>query len=159
LSQHDEIGFLSAVQFGELLPMNKTFCAVTFALILTTMRLSAHHAFAAEYDENRRVTVSGKVTAFKWINPHVWLYVDGTDERGKIAKWRFEMGSPVGLTARGWKKTELRAGDRITLEGFGAKNGQSVANATWVALPDGRKLYGGFQETPGAPPKPGAAQK
>jgi len=63
------------------------------------------------------------------------------------------MGSPVGLTARCWGKTDLKAGDLVTVDGFGAKNGRTLANATLVILPDGRKLYGGFQETPGAPPK------
>jgi hypothetical protein len=139
--------------------MSKTLLAAGAVLFLCTMRLSAHHAFAAEYDEHRRVSVSGTVTAFKWINPHLWLYIDSRDERGRITKWSFEMGSPAGLTTRGWKKRELMVGDPITLEGFGAKNGKAVANATWVALPDGRKLFGGFQETPGAPPKPGTPPK
>jgi hypothetical protein len=134
--------------------MNKTVCAVTIALLLTTMRIVAHHAFASEYDENRRVAVSGTVTGFKWINPHVWLYIDGKNRDGKVTRWNFEMGSPGGLTARGWRRTELKAGDQVTVEGYGAKNGKNAANATWVALADGRKLFGGFQETPGAPPKP-----
>jgi Family of unknown function (DUF6152) len=137
----------------EELQMSKTLLAVAVALVLTTMRITAHHAFAAEYDEHRRVTVSGTVTAFKWINPHAWLYVNGTGEHGKVTTWSFEMGSPGGLTARGWKKTDLKSGDQITIEGFGAKNGKKVANATTVTLPDGRKLFGGFAATPGAPPK------
>src|SRR5215831_7931341 len=112
--------------------MNKTLLAVAAALLLSTMRLSAHHAFAAEYDENRRVIVTGTVTEFKWINPHAWLYVEGKDKRGRVTTWSFEMGSPGGLVSRGWKKGELKSGDQITVEGFGAKNGKSVANATTV---------------------------
>ena len=133
--------------------MTKTICAVAAALLLTAMRAPAHHAFAAEYDENKRVTVSGTVTAFNWTNPHAWLYVDETDETGKVTSWGFEMGSPGGLTRRGWKKAELKKGDRVALEGFGAKDGSNKANATTVTLPDGRKLFGGFQTTPGAPGK------
>jgi hypothetical protein len=139
--------------------ISKTVCAVALVVLLTTVRLSAHHAFTAEYDEKKRVTVAGTVTTFKWTNPHVWVYLDSRDERGKIARWRFELGSTVGLTARGWKKTDLKAGDPVTLEGFGAKNGKNVANLTWVVLTDGRKLFGGFETTPGAPPKPGATVK
>jgi hypothetical protein len=60
------------------------------------MRSSAHHAFAAEYDENKLVTVAGIVTRFEWTNPHVWLYVDGKDGQ-KVRKWSVEMGSPNGL--------------------------------------------------------------
>ena len=53
--------------------MSKTLCVASSALFLMTMRAAAHHAFAAEYDENKRVTVSGTVTKFQWTNPHAWL--------------------------------------------------------------------------------------
>jgi hypothetical protein len=131
--------------------MARTVCAAAVALLLTAMRIPAHHAFAAEYDENKRIQVSGTVTGFEWTNPHAWLYVDGKDESGKIIGWRFEMGSPGGLLRRGWKKLELKQGDQVTVEGYGAKNGSNVANARTVTMPDGRKLFGGFQTTPGAP--------
>src|SRR5271154_1376364 len=109
--------------------MSRTLWAAAAALLLATTRISAHHAFAAEYDENKRVTVSGMVTRFEWTNPHVWLYVDGKDENDKVASWSFEMGSPNGLLRRGWRRMELKKGDRITVEGFRAKDGRNVANA------------------------------
>jgi hypothetical protein len=132
--------------------MNRTL-SVASAMLVLTMRISAHHAFAAEYDENKRITFSGKVTSFKWTNPHGWLYVDGKDESGKVTSWGFEMGSPGGLMRRGWSRTELKKGDPVTVEGYGAKDGSNTANASTVTLPDGRKLFGGFQTTPGAPAK------
>jgi hypothetical protein len=134
--------------------MSKTLLVAVAALLLMTMSGSAHHAFAAEYDENKRVTVSGTVTSLKWTNPHAWLYVEGTDESGTVTRWSFEMGSPNGLVHRGWKSTELKKGDQVTVEGFGAKDGNNIANASTVTMPDGRKLFGGFQSTPGAPVKP-----
>jgi len=130
--------------------MRRTFCIV---LVLAATRISAHHAFAAEYDEHQRVTVSGTVTRFDWTNPHAWLYVDGKDDSGRAVRWSFEMGSPNGLRHRGWRKMELQKGDRIVIEGYRAKDGRNVANAALVTLPDGRKLFGGFQTTPGAPAK------
>ena len=133
--------------------MSKTLCVASSALFLMTMRAVAHHAFAAEYDENKLVTVSGTVTKFQWTNPHAWLYVDGKDENGKLSSWSFEMGSPNGLVHRGWRKAELKKGDEVTVEGYGAKDGSDVANARTVTMPDGRKLFGGFQTTPGAPVK------
>ncbi len=132
--------------------IKKTFFAAV-VLLSTTARISAHHAFAAEYDENKHVTVSGTVIGFKWTNPHAWLYVDGKDASGKANRWSFEMGSPGGLLRRGWKKLELKKGDQIVIEGFGAKDGSNTANAATVTMPDGRKLFGGFQTTPGAPAK------
>ena len=114
------------------------------------MRISAHHAFAAEYDENQRVTVSGTVTGFKWTNPHAWLYIERKEEGGKVASWSF---SPNGLLSRGWKRMELKKGDQVTVEGYHAKNNKNLANAGTITMPDGRKLFGGFQSTPGAPVK------
>jgi hypothetical protein len=131
----------------------RTSCAAAAALVLATMRISAHHAFAAEYDEKKPVKVSGIVTSFEWTNPHAWLYVDGKDENGDRASWSFEMGSPNGLIHRGWKRMELKKGDQVSVEGYRAKDGRLVANASTVTLPDGRKLFGGFQTTPGAPVK------
>jgi len=131
--------------------MTRTLCVAATALLLTAMPISAHHAFAAEYDENKRVTVSGTVTDFKWTNPHAWLYVNGKDESGKLTSWSFEMGSPGGLTRRGWVRADLKAGDQVTVEAYSAKDGSNKANARTVTLPDGRKLFGGFQSTPGAP--------
>jgi hypothetical protein len=134
--------------------MSKTFCAMAAALLLlTTMQASAHHAFAATYDEHRLVTVSGIVTKFEWTNPHAWLSVDGKDDSGNVGSWRFEMGSPGGLVSRGWEKTAVKTGDRVTVDGYGAKDGSNVANARMVTLPGGRKLFGGFQSTPGNPIK------
>jgi hypothetical protein len=118
--------------------MTKTVCAAAAALLLTTMRGSAHHAFTAEYDENKRVTVSGTVTKFEWINPHTWLHVDRKDESGKVTSWSFEMGSPNGVVRGGWRRTELKEGDQVT-------------PTPALTMPEGRKLFGGFQSTPGAP--------
>ncbi len=125
--------------------------ALLLASLITVGRVSAHHAFAAEYDEKKLVEVSGTVTRLKWISPHAWLYVDVKDETGKIVNWSFEMGSPNGLVNRGWKKGELKGGDKITVDGYGSKTEARVANARMVTLPDGRKLFGGFQSTPGNP--------
>ena len=131
--------------------MRRTSWAAAGLLLVAAMRLAAHHAFAAEYDEHKHVTISGTVNRFTWTNPHAWLYVDTRDENGQAASWRFEMGSPNGLLHRGWRRTELKKGDRVTVEGFGAKDASDMANASTVTLPDGRKLWGGFQSTPGAP--------
>jgi hypothetical protein len=135
--------------------MSKILCAMAALLFLTTMRASAHHAFAVTYDGRRLVTVSGVVTKFEWTNPHVWLSVDGKDDSGKVGIWKFEMGSPGGLVSRGWEKAAaaVKRGDRVTVDGYPAKDGTNVANARMVTLPGGQKLFGGFQETPRDPVK------
>ena len=123
--------------------MSKILC-----LLFLAARVEAHHAFAAEYDVNKVVKVSGTVTKFTWSNPHAWLYVDGMDESGKAAIWGFEMGSPNGLINRGWRQGEVKQGDRVTIDGYAAKDKGNTANARNVILPDGRRLFGGFQSTP-----------
>jgi len=133
--------------------MSRTLCISTLALFLATMRISAHHAFAAEYDEKKLVTVSGTVTALEWTNPHAWLRIEGKDDSGNVARWSFEMGSPNGLVSRGWTRGDVKVGDHVIVDGFHAKNNRNVANARIVTLSDGRKLFGGFQSTPGAPSK------
>ena len=126
--------------------------SVALALLLcTAIPTSAHHSFAAEYDVKKLVTVSGVVTRFEWTNPHALLFVDGTDAEGEAGSWKFEMGAPGGLERRGWKKSDLQNGDRITVDGYAAKDGTKLANARTVTLADGRKLFGGFQSTPGNP--------
>jgi hypothetical protein len=122
-----------------------------FMLLWPAMRIAAHHSFAAEYDANRPVTVDGIVTKFEWTNPHAWLYVEARDQSGTVTRWGIEMGSPGGLSRRGWTKTALKPGDHVTVQGFPAKDGRRVANSATVTMPDGRKLFGGFQTTPGAP--------
>ena len=131
--------------------MSRALRAAAAVLLFTAIPTSAHHAFGAEYDVNKLITVSGIVSMFEWINPHALLYVDGKDAGGKAGSWKFEMGSPGGLESRGWKRTDLKNGDRITVDGYAAKDGRNVANVRMVRLPDGRKLFGGFESTPGNP--------
>ena len=120
-------------------------------LAVMGVRASAHHSFAAEYDEKKLVVVSGKITKLEWTNPHAIFYLNGKDAEGRRGSWKFEMGSPRGLESRGWQRTDLKAGDEITVAGYAAKDGTKLANVRTVTLRDGRKLFGGFQSTPGNP--------
>jgi len=135
--------------------MNSKYLGALAMLLMffNNTHISAHHAFSAEFDQQKRVKVSGTVSEFKWTNPHAWLYIETKDQNGSVVRWSFELGSPAGLGARCWTKTDLKVGDPVTVEGYGAKDGSNTANATWITLPSGGMLYAGFQETPGAPAK------
>ena len=135
------------------IPRRLAAALVLFLIVPAPPALRAHHAFAAEYDVNQPLTVSGTVQKFTWENPHAWLIVDVSSDGGKAVRWSFEMGSPSGLTHRGWTRTAVKPGDSITVDAFRAKDGSNKANARTVTLPGGRKLFGGFQSTPGAPAK------
>src|SRR5437870_2110009 len=85
-----------------------------------TMPVVAHHSCAAEFaefDATKPVTITGVVTNVGWLNPHSWLYVDETDEAGKVRSWAFELGSPNGLIRAGWTKSTLKPGEQVTVEG------------------------------------------
>src|SRR5207244_13105654 len=75
--------------------------------LLVAVRLSAHHAFAAEFDVNQPVKVKGSVTKVDWVNPHAWIYVDVKSDDGKVVNWHFELGPPNALFRLGWKKDSV----------------------------------------------------
>ena len=123
------------------------------ALLLSTAALYAHHSFAAEYDNNKPIKFSGKVTKVEWMNPHIYVYVDANDN-GKTTNYAVEGGAPNGLYRQGWRKDTLKNGDVIQIEGFLAKDGSNTVNArTWV-LPDGKKVFAGNNEDGGPAAKP-----
>jgi hypothetical protein len=103
----------------------------------------AHHSFAAEYDANKPVKISGDVTKMEWMNPHARFYVDVKDADGKVTNWNFELGAIPVLLKQGWRKDSLKQGDQITVEGSMAKDGSKSANARSVVLSDGRRVFAG----------------
>jgi hypothetical protein len=104
---------------------------------------AAHHSFAAEFDRNLPITVTGTVTKVEWANPHARFYIDAKDEAGKTVNWDFELASPNGLMRRGWNRNSMKLGDVVTVTGHRAKNNPLVGNASTVTLADGKKLFAG----------------
>ena len=84
---------------------------------------AAHHSFAVYFDPAREVTVQGVVTAYRFTNPHGLVVVDVAEADGATHSWRAETHAPVVLQRRGWTRTSLRAGQRVTISGWGARDG------------------------------------
>ena len=102
----------------------------------------AHHS-QSEYDLRAKVDVAGTVTKVKWKSPHVWIYVDVTDEKGQKVNWSFELPSPVTLMRRGWTRDSLKPGDNIKVAGAPAKNFPAIAIANSIRDSTGKPLFTG----------------
>ena len=118
-------------------------------LMLAGVRLRAHHSFAAEYDGNKPIKLSGTVTKFDMVNPHSWIYMDVKDDSGKVVNWKFETASPSNLFRRGFRKDTIKPGMQVTLEGYLAKDGSPTANGQKLHLPDGNVIILGTEVNPG----------
>ncbi len=113
-------------------------------LFVWTASLTSHHSFAAEYDGTKPVTVTGTVARVDWQNPHIYLYVDGKDEQGAVAQWKFEGYPPNMLVRQGWKRdVTVKVGDAVIVSGWRARLDPHLGAARAVAFADGRKLFAG----------------
>ena len=125
----------------------KRFIAVAALGVMSVVAVpSAHHAFSAEFDQNKPVRLEGAVTKADWMNPHAWIYLDVKGADGAVVNWAIEMGPPSALLRRGWKKSSMQAGVILKVEGFAAKNGKEFVNASNITLPDGTKIFAGTYE-------------
>ena len=102
----------------------------------------AHHSFAAEFDINRPIKLTGVVTRMEFSNPHSWLYID-VNVGGEIQEWAVEGAAPNALIRRGWNKNSLPAGTEVNVQGYQARDRSFRAAGREVTLPDGSSLFVG----------------
>jgi Family of unknown function (DUF6152) len=111
----------------------------------------AHHSFAAEYDANKPITLKGTVVQMEWVNPHSWLQIMVKGQDGKMVEWKCETAPPNILYRGGWRKTSLKEGDEVTVEGFQAKDNSATMSAQNVTTADGKRMFAGSADNgPGA---------
>jgi hypothetical protein len=117
--------------------------AACAGILLGALPLSAHHAFAAEFDAKKPVRLEGRVTQMECINPHAWIHIDVAGPDGKVTNWMVECGPPGVLLRRGFTKNSLESGTEVIALGYQAKDGGLRANASTITFKDGRRLFAG----------------
>lgn len=120
----------------------KLFAATTFMLALAAGSMLAHHSFTAEFDQDKPISLTGKVSEMKWANPHAWIYLD-VETDGKIVNWALESGAANALIRRGWRKEDLLPGTVLKVDGWQARNGSPTANVRSITFENGQRLFAG----------------
>ena len=96
----------------------------------------AHHAFSAEFDVSRPLSLTGKIVEIEWTNPHAWMHMEAKDAEGKPQRWAIELVGINGLVRFGFTRKSVKIGDVLTVDGFGARNGSNTANASTIKRAD-----------------------
>ena len=121
---------------------------LSLGVLFGTASLLAHHSAESAYDTARKVTFKGTVTQLEWKNPHVFYHIDVTDQSGTVTNWAIEGSTPNQLYRAGWRKSDLKVGDTVTVTNSSpARNGTPKSYGGIVTLADGRRVFGGSAAT------------
>jgi hypothetical protein len=113
------------------------------AILLQSPPVFAHHSFAAEFDQNAKLDLTGAVTKLQWENPHTHFSLAVKDAAGKIVIWDIEAGAPNALARRGIARESLREGQVLRVQCYRAKDGTNLASAATITFPDGHTAFAG----------------
>jgi hypothetical protein len=129
-----------------------TALAAGLALALAIVPARAHHAFAAEFDVNKPLKLTGTLLKWEMVNPHSWFHVDVKGTDGKVSTWKIEGGSPNQLIRMGVTKQTVPIGTELVIDAYQAKDGTMKAVGRDFVLPDGKRLFLGGSAGNVAPP-------
>ena len=131
--------------------MRRNVVAAVAVVVLVPAPLVAHHAFSAEFDINKPLTLEGKLIQWEMINPHSWFHLEVVEEDGTVVQWQVEGGSPNELIRNGVTQNSVAVGTVLTIEGYRAKDGTEKAVGRNFVLADGSRLFlGGSAQRAGA---------
>jgi hypothetical protein len=121
---------------------------VGLVVAAASVSVSAHHSFAAEFDEKAPIKLTGTVTKLELVNPHMWVYIDVKNPDGTVTNWGIEGGAPNAIIRRGLRKEDFPIGTQVTVDGYKSKNGSMTANGRTVTFLDGRNFFLGSSGGP-----------
>ncbi len=122
--------------------MNLVRSAGIAALLGTIGAAAQGHHSAAMFDDSQRVTLAGTVREFQWSNPHCYVQLMVTPQKGAAQEWSLEMGAPTYLYNLGWRPSTLKAGDKISVKIAPLRKGGTGGLLLEVATADGRHFGG-----------------
>ena len=111
-------------------------------LALAAMPALAHHSFAM-FDQSKQMTLEGTVHEFQWTNPHSFIELD-VAKGGKVQRWAIELNSPNNLTRQGWRRTSLKAGEKISVRIAPLRDGHPGGLFLDLRKADGKVLDSGL---------------
>jgi len=124
------------------------------AFLLFAIPAIAHHGFDTEYDANKKLKLTGTVTKVEWLNPHMRVYIDVTDDKGAVNNWNLELTSPNTVRRQGWGPKDLLAGDKVIFEAYAGKviyTRGALARISKAETPEKFLFVAGGPEQPGFP--------
>jgi hypothetical protein len=136
----------------------KNFSRIAFtAAVLTASTPAWVHHSGAMFDSAKEQTIVGTITEFNWTNPHSSFKVSVPAADGKEDVWAVEMNGPQNLVHAGWKRTTIKAGDKVTVVVHPLRDGKPGGSFVSIVLPDGKKLTGSAPGQNDAYPAQGAS--
>lgn len=108
--------------------------ALAGALAISPLTL-AHHSDAG-IDDNSEITLVGKVTEFRWRQPHVYISID-VIENGAPVNWDIQLIALNILARQGWNAKSLVPGDEVVVNANPAMNGKPYAKLLSITKADG----------------------
>ena len=108
--------------------MNRKLLLAVLVLVCA-VSVYAHHGTGISYDQDKWITIKGKVTEFAWKNPHSQLYLDTKNEKGETVNFAIELNSPGVMLRYGWSKRSFKAGDEVVFEVHPSRAGAPVGEA------------------------------
>src|SRR5262245_20609536 len=96
------------------------------AAVSLTPPAQAHHSFSAMYDASKPVRLVGTLSKIEWTNPHSHFYLDVKGKDGKVTPWVCEGAAPIALSRRGFRKTDIKVGDTLIVDGYLARSGARI---------------------------------
>ena len=115
----------------------RTFATGLVLLLSAGALVFAHHGLTA-FDQTKKVTLKGTVTAFHFVNPHAVVEFEVKDDQGHVQTWQAEMTTPARL--KGWTATSLEPGNVVTVTGYRAKSGAAFLWVTTLRSSNGVEL-------------------